>query len=82
MCVQRCVPRSSGEVLPFFPWNVLTSFGISESLREAEVDQVNIRRFLVTNEEIIGLDVSVQIIARLNMFDSLEALDCNHADSL
>lgn len=51
---------------------MLTSFGISESLREAEVDQVNIRRFLVTNEEIIGLDVSVQVIAGLNMFDSLE----------
>jgi len=50
---------------------VLTSFRVSESLGESEVDEVNVGRFLVTNKEIVWLDVSMKVIARLNVFNSL-----------
>jgi len=71
MSIKRSVSSSSGEIFAFFPRDVLTSFWVSESLGESEVDEVNVGRFLVTNKEIVWLDVSMKVIARLNVFNSL-----------
>jgi hypothetical protein len=71
MSIKRSVSSSSCKIFAFFPRYVLTSFWVSESLGESEVDEVNVGRFLVTNKEIVWLDVSMKVIARLNVFNSL-----------
>lgn len=72
MRVERRVSRCAREVFAFFPGNVLAGLGISKSFCETKVNQVNVRRFLVPNEKIVWLDVSVQIVARLHVFDSFQ----------
>jgi len=61
---------------------MLSSLWVSESLGKPEIDQVNVRRFLVTDQEVVWLYISVQIVARLHVLDSLQTLDSNHDDSL
>ena len=53
----------ASEVLSLLPRNMLASLGVSESFRETKVDEVNVGRLLVTNQEVVWLDVSVQIVA-------------------
>ena len=49
MRVEGGVSSCSGQVLPFFPWNVLSGLGVSESLRQAEIDKVDVGGLLVSN---------------------------------
>jgi len=52
---------------------VLTGFGISESLGEAKIDDVNVVLFLAdTNQKVIGLDVSVKEVTGVYKFNSLK----------
>ena len=50
---------------------MLSSFGVSKSLREAKIDKVDVGRLLMAYQEVVRLDVSVKVIATLDMFDSL-----------
>ena len=51
---------------------------ISESLSKAEIDHVDVPWFLITDQEIVWLDVPMEVIALVNMLDSLKALNCDH----
>ena len=51
---------------------MLTSFRVSESLRKTEIDHVNVGWFLVSNQEVVGLNISMQIVAALDMLDSFK----------
>ena len=76
--VQRSVARCAGEVLAFFPRDVLACLRISESLRQSEVDHVHECRLLVADHEVVGFDVSMQEVARLAVLDAFETLDAEH----
>ena len=58
---------------------MLTIFGISKSLCETEVNQINIGRLLMANQEVIWLNVSMQVITGLYMLNSFKTLDSDHA---
>lgn len=78
MRVKRGVSSSSGQVLPLLPRNVLTGLWVSESLSQTKVDQIDIRRLLVSNEEIVRFDVSVEVVVSLDMLYSFKALYGDH----
>jgi hypothetical protein len=52
---------------------VLACLGVSEALCETEIDDVYVVLFFAdTNQEVIGLDISVKEVARVHKLDSLE----------
>lgn len=52
---------------------MLACLGVSEALSEAEIDNINVVLFFAdTNQEVIGLDISVKEVARVHKLDSLE----------
>jgi hypothetical protein len=52
---------------------VLACLGVSEALSEAEIDNINVVLFFAdTNQEVIGLDITVKEVARVHKLDSLE----------
>ena len=61
---------------------MLACFWISEPLCETEIDEIDVGRFLVTDEEVIGLDISMEVVTALNMLDPFQTLDGDHDDSL
>lgn len=69
MRVERGISCGSGEIFTLFPRDVDSCFRVSESLGEAKIDEIDVRRLLVADEEIIRLDVSMQIVTGLNMLN-------------
>jgi hypothetical protein len=62
---------------------VLACLGVSEALSEAEIDNINVVLFFAdTNQEVIGLDITVKEVARVHKLDSLEHLVSEHEDCL
>jgi len=60
MSVHGCVASSTCEIFTISVGNMFTSFRISESLSQAEVNHIYIVLFLTyPNQEIVRLDVSV-----------------------
>ena len=54
---------------------MLTSFGVSEALGQAEVNHVHVMLLLAnSNEEVVGLDVPVQEVSRVYKLNSLQLL--------
>ena len=77
MSIQTGISSCSSEVLPISVRNV-HSVGIDETLRKAKVNneyQV-FSCFLITNEEIVRLDITMEIESRMDVFDSLDHLVC------
>jgi len=67
------IPGRTREVLAVTVGDVLACLGVSEALSEAEIDNINVVLFFSdTNEEVIGLDISVKEVARVHKLDSLE----------
>jgi len=78
MSVERGVSSSSSKILTFFPRNMLTSFRISESFSEPKINEINARRLFTSNQKVIRLDVSMEKMIALNMFNSFKHLDNGH----
>ena len=68
--IQRSIARCSCETFAFLPRNVLTGFGISESLGKSKIYHVDNRCLLIPYQEIVWLYISMQKISRLNMLNS------------
>jgi len=52
---------------------VLASLGVAEALGEAEVDDVDVVLLLGdADEEVVGLDISVEEVPRVNELDPLK----------
>ena len=61
--------------------NVGLREGIAIALAETEVDHMDDIRFLSqTHNEIIGLDVSVNEVFAVDVFNALNQLDCQHTN--
>ena len=79
MGVNGSISCSSCEVLSISIGNVFTSFRIAEPFGEAEVDNVDIMLLLPNaDEEIVGLDVTVQEVAGMDKLNTLEHLIGQH----
>lgn len=75
MSIQTGISSCSSEVLPISVRNV-NSVGIDETLRQAEInDEYQVFScFLITNEEIVRLDISVYYAILMHHLDSLHHL--------
>ena len=73
MSVHTGISGGSCEVLAVSVRDVFTGLGVSESLGEAEVNDINVMLLLPdTNQKVVGLDISVQEVPRVNKFISLD----------
>jgi hypothetical protein len=71
MGVDGCVPRRSGQVLIFPVRDVKMGFRVPEFLRETEIDDVDlITTFADSHEEVVGLDVPVNEVSRMDVLDT------------
>ena len=58
-------------------------FGISESLGQSKINNVNVVLLLAnSNQEVVGLDISVQEVSRMDKLNSLKHLVCQHQHCL
>ncbi len=73
MSVDGSVAGSAGEVLAITVGNVFPGFGVSESLGETEIDNVDVVLFFANaDKEVVGFNISVQEVPRVYKFNSLE----------
>ena len=63
MSVQRSVSGGPCQIFPFFPRDVLPRSRVSESLSQAEVDEVDVRGLLMADDKIVRFDVSMEVVA-------------------
>jgi hypothetical protein len=55
---------------------MFSSFGVSESLGKSEINDIDVVLFLADpNQEVVRLNVSVEEVARVNEFYSLQLLN-------
>ena len=77
------VPGGTSEVLAILVGNVLTSLGITVTLREAEVDNVNdILLLAVANKEVVRLHVAMNEMVVMKELEALDHLIRNHKSCL
>ncbi len=73
MSIHWGIPGGSSQVLAVTVGYVLACLGVSEALCETEIDDVYVVLFFSdTNQEVVGLDISVQEVARVHKLDSLK----------
>lgn len=83
MGIDRSVPSGTSQVLVLPVWNVKMSLGVSVLLGQTEIDHIDlIASFANTHEEIVGLDISVNKVSRVNVLDSRDELIGEEKDSL
>lgn len=81
MSVDRSIPCSTCQVLSFSVRNVF-SISLDVSLCQAEVqDKYLVTGFVQTNTKVIRLDISVNEVSVVNVFDSLDHLVDEHEHS-
>lgn len=51
---------------------MLPRLRVPEPLGQAEIDEVDVGGLLVADEEVVWFDVPVQVVAGLNVLDSLQ----------
>jgi len=71
MCVDGGVSGSTRKILVLTVRDMLMSFAISIFLGKTKIDNVdNIGFFSETEKEVIGLDISMDVVSTVNEFDS------------
>jgi hypothetical protein len=83
MGIDRSVPSSTSQVLVLPVGDMQMSLGVSVLLGETEINDIDlIASFPNAHEEIVGLDISVDKVSRVNVFDSRDELVGEEKDSL
>jgi hypothetical protein len=83
MSIDRSVPSGTSQVLVLPVGDMQVSLGVSVLFGETEINDINlIASFPNTHEEIVGLDISVDKVSRVNVFDSRDELVGEEKDSL
>lgn len=82
--VDRCVTRSTRQRSSFPLGNVLKGTGVTVSLGQTEIDTVNKVSVSTTTvgDKVGGFDITVDQVAGMHQFHTLEHLIGNHEDSL
>ena len=83
MCIDTGIARRTRQRLVVLVGNVLTSLGITVTLREAEVDDVNdILLLAVANKEVVRLHVAMNEMVVMKELEALDHLIRNHKSCL
>lgn len=73
MRVDGGVARRAREVLAVTVGDVLAGLGIAEPLGESKINNVYVMLLLAnTNQEVVGLDITMQEMTRMNELNSLQ----------
>jgi len=71
MCIDTSISGSTGKVFVLTVWDMLMSFAVSILFSQTEIQHIkDIGSFSKTNQEVIGLDISMDIVSTVNEFDS------------
>jgi hypothetical protein len=83
MSIDRSVPSGTSQVLVLPVGDMQVSLGVSVLFSETEINDIDlIASFPNAHEEIVGLDISVDKVSRVNVFDSRDELVGEEKDSL
>lgn len=83
MSIDRGVPGGTSQVLVLPVRDVQVSLGVSVLFGQTEINHIDlIASFPNAHEEIVWLDVSVDKVSRVNVFDSRDELIGEKEDSL
>jgi hypothetical protein len=83
MGIDRSVPSGTSQILVLPVGDVQVSLGVSILLGETEINHIDlIASFSNAHEEIVRLDISVDKVSRVNVFDSRDELVGEEKDSL
>ena len=75
MRVNWGVSGSTGQVFAISVGDVLTGLGVTEALGQTEIDDIHVVLFFSnSNQEIVGLNVSMEEMPGVDEFDSLKLL--------
>ena len=75
MRIDGGIARSACQILAITVRDMLTSLWVAEPLRQSEVNHVYVVLLLAdANEEIVGLDITMEEVPRVDKLDSLEHL--------
>lgn len=78
MSVYRGVSGCASQVFTIAVRNMFSSFGVAEAFCESKIYNVYIMLFFAdTDEEVIGLDIPMQEMARMHEFNALKLLTHN-----
>jgi len=81
--VDRSVPRRSSQVLVLPVRDVKVSLRVTELLGQSEVDDVDlVATFADAHQEIVGLDVTMNEVARVDVFNARDQLVCKQQNGL
>ena len=82
MSVDRSVSRSASQRFVVSIWDVFLCFWIKHPFCEAHVNDMDGRRLLAkANQEVVGLDITVDEGRLVHELKPLEQLDAYHEDS-
>lgn len=71
MCVDGSVTGSTGKILVLTVGDMLMSFTISILFGKTKIDHIDdVGFFSETEEEVIGLDISMDVVSTVNEFNS------------
>jgi hypothetical protein len=83
MSIDRSVPSGTSQVLVLPVGDMQVSLGVSVLLGQTEINDIDlIASFPNAHEEIVGFDISVDKVSRVNVFDSRDELVGEEKDSL
>ncbi len=81
MCVDRGIPGSSSQILPFSVRNML-SISLDVSFGQSEIDEEDlVTGFIESHTEVIWFYVSMYEVSVVDVFDSSDHLVDDHQDS-
>lgn len=82
MSVNRSVPGSSRQVFAVTVRDMFARLWVSESLGQAEIYHVHVvLLFANTYQEVVWLDITMKKVPRVDEFDPLKHLVCQHQHS-
>jgi hypothetical protein len=82
MSVDRSVPGGTSQVLILSVWDMKVCLGVSVLLGKTEINHIDLVSTPAdSHEEIVGLDISVNKVSRVDVFDSGDELVGEEKDS-
>jgi hypothetical protein len=83
VCRDTRVPGCASDCFTLFVGDVISGLSISKTLCQSEVNNVAQPIFIaLTHEEVVGFDVSVKKVGRMQSLHPRDELVCEHASGL
>ena len=83
MSVDRSVSSGTRQILVLPVWNVQVRFGVTIFLGKTEIDDIHlVASFADTHQKVVGLDITVDKVSRVDVLDSRDELIGNEKNGL